>query len=219
MNVDHIGEYAPFITIFGPIVGAIIGALVTYFVVVKRKKLVFWIGETEEITEPVRREHERIKFKIGDIEVDNLNRAVIEVRNRGNGLIGNLDFEIEFEGPSEYAIVAASAKNQRLQQAIQIQKIEQAIPVSTSFNVKLPFLNPHEEFELVVLFDGEKRECKVHCRIEDVNIRMRRGSPLASMEIFGLKVSAREAEAVFGVTGAMGAFLAAIASWIVAATH
>jgi hypothetical protein len=36
-----LAPYAPFITVFGPIIGALIGAAITYFIVTKRKRLTF----------------------------------------------------------------------------------------------------------------------------------------------------------------------------------
>ncbi len=143
-------SYAPFITVFGPIIGALIGAAVTYFLVVKRKKVQFSVIESEDITLPVQREQRNIVFKIGDREMLNLNRASIFVKNAGNSTIENFDFKIEIPGDHGHTLTDKITKDEHLRRGIDVEPIKQAIPLSSAFQVKVPFFNAKEMFEIVV---------------------------------------------------------------------
>jgi len=82
--------YFPLVAVFGPILGAIIGALFTYFVVVKRKSVRILIGQSEDFTLPLRQRTPHMVFKLNDREMLNLNRARIIAR-----FVRQFQFELE----------------------------------------------------------------------------------------------------------------------------
>jgi hypothetical protein len=43
------------------------------------------------------------------------------------------------------------------------------------FNISLPYLNAKESFEIELFFEGVTSSCYVHCRIEDVNVKIQKG--------------------------------------------
>ena len=53
-SMSEISPYLPLITILGPIIGALIGAAITYFVVVKHKRVIFYVSATEDLTQGLR---------------------------------------------------------------------------------------------------------------------------------------------------------------------
>jgi hypothetical protein len=169
-QIPLIGPLAP---VIGAIVGGLIGAFVTYRLVVKRKALAFRIGESEDLTLPLRRHHKFIAFKIGEKEMLNLNRSSVLVKNAGNISITNVTFSIVIEGAHSVALAEASGGTLDLRREIKIEQIEGTIdPV---FNISLPYLNAKENFEIELFFDGVTSKCNVHCRIEDVNVKIQRG--------------------------------------------
>jgi hypothetical protein len=67
INLALVGPFAP---IIGALIGALIASLVTYFVVVRRKHLVFWIRNSEDIALPLRRQ-QGMRDQIFSIHIGN----------------------------------------------------------------------------------------------------------------------------------------------------
>jgi hypothetical protein len=169
-QIPLVGPLAP---VIGAIVGGLIGAFVTYRLVVKRKVLVIRVDESEDLTLPLRQRHKFMAFKIGDKEMLNLNRSSILVKNAGNVSIANVTFSIVVEGIHDVALAEASGGTLNLLREIKIEQIEGR--VDPIFNVSVPYLNAKENFEIELFFDGETSKCDVYCRIEDVSIKIQRG--------------------------------------------
>jgi hypothetical protein len=183
MKLDDFIPYAPFITILGPIIGAIIGAVVTYFIVVKRRKASFSISKSEDVTLPLHREHRNIVFKIGNQEMTNLNRASILVKNTGNTVISNFQFDIEVPGVHRNALADKLSENKQLHDAIDIEFDQPLRPTGPLFHIKVPFFNPKETFEVVLFFDGITTDCNVRCRMEDLRCKIRRTDYLSAITL------------------------------------
>jgi hypothetical protein len=60
-QLSYIGPVAP---IIGAIVGSVITAVVAYFFLAKRQSITFWVGDSEDITLPLRRQHRDISFTV-----------------------------------------------------------------------------------------------------------------------------------------------------------
>jgi hypothetical protein len=105
LQIPLVGPLAP---VIGAIVGGLIGACVTYRLVVKRKALAFRISESEDLTLALRQHHKFIAFKLGDKEMLNLNRSSVVVRNAGNVSIGNVAFAVGINGNHDVALAEVS---------------------------------------------------------------------------------------------------------------
>lgn len=153
--------------------GALIGAFVTYRVVVKRKALTFRISETEDLTLALRAHHQFIAFRIGDKEMLNLNRASVSVRNVGNVSISNVVFVVAIKGTHPVSLAEAVGGSVDLRREVKIEQIGDRI--DPRFTVSLPYLNAKESFEIELYFEGDASNCDVRCRLEDVNVKIQRG--------------------------------------------
>lgn len=167
--------YLPLIAVAGPIIGALIGAGVTYYVVVKRKVVSFWIEDSEDLTLPLRQEQEHIIFKVGSVELLNLNRGMVHVVNNGNTPIPDFAFEIMISGGRAIILPKVTASNELLRSAVIVDGISLNGGPDTRLKVLVPFLNSGERFSLAVFFDSSTERLKVHCRIADVRARIRNG--------------------------------------------
>lgn len=162
--------YLPLITIFGPIIGAIIGAGVTYFLVIKRKRVTFWLAHSEDLTTLLRSHRRIISIKVDDKDVRTLNRTKVAVKNTGNTTIAGLTFQVVILGEHGFVAPEVSAGDVKLEQAIQTELTKGPDPYVV---VTVPFLNPKEAFEVQIFFDGKTGDCEVHCRMEDVSVKFK----------------------------------------------
>jgi hypothetical protein len=161
--------YAPFVTVAGPIVGALIGAGVTYLLVIKRKTVLFVKSPSEDLTLPLHQNLQRISHKIDDREVLNLNRGMIHVLMRGNTSIDNFKFEIIIRGVHDFVLSQVTSLSDQLSNGVKFdyRKIRTAKPADV-IAVSLPFLNPKEGLTVSVFFDNETVDCEVDFRMPDV---------------------------------------------------
>jgi hypothetical protein len=167
-QLAYIGPLAP---IIGGFVGASIGAFVTYYLVLVRKAVTFLVGKSEDITLPLRQEHDFIEFKIGDRTLLNLNRASVIVRNSGNGAITDFCFDIEIPGRHPHYLAKLVTNDVDLRNSVKISWDEP--PESRSlFHIRTGFLNPKEGYEVVVFFDGPTDDCNILCRMEGVKCKI-----------------------------------------------
>ncbi|MBN9601917.1 MAG: hypothetical protein J0G33_03190 [Afipia felis] len=171
--LENLSPYFPLIAISGPIIGAIIGAAITYRFIAKRKRVDFYVQRTEDLTLPLQAHQSLVVFKIGSSEVLNLNRAGVRIKNSGNTSINNFEFDIEVPGAHQLSLAEKFSKNTKLYQAIETKND----PARHTFNpittVKIPFLNVEEQFEIGLFFDGEPDDVNIHCRIEELEIRIK----------------------------------------------
>jgi hypothetical protein len=206
-QVPLIGPLAP---VIGAIFGALIGAFVTYRLVVKRKALMFRISETEDLTLALRAHHQFIAFRIGDKEMLNLNRCLVYVRNVGNVSIANVTFAVVIKGKHPVCLADSAGGSVDLRREVKIEQAGDHIhPV---FNVSVPYLNAKESFEVELYFEGPTSKCDVRCRLEDVSVRIQsgktaieeavdfgRGDHEATMAAYIWAVFKRTAAAIFGI--------------------
>lgn len=223
--------YAPFITVFGPIIGALIGVGVTYFLVVKRKRVRFSIAPSEDIAQPVQRERKDVVFKVGSSEMRNLNRATIVVRNIGNSTVDKLDFSVGFETRHENVLIDRLSDEKKLCETINIEELNKIPDLATGavdmsalqvlmskgnvFRVQVPFFNVKEIFKIIILFDGALENALVLCRMPEVVTRIRVERPDEYFEIVGVRLRADRLLEALGATiaiavAAIGAALASI---------
>src|SRR5690242_9084090 len=108
----------PIAAIIGALISAGIGGLITYFVVVARKSVTFWIANSEDLTAPLQSAHPVISFKMGDLELKNLNRGSVLIKNTGNRAVTNVQFEIDIPGSHEHYITEPVSDDQKLRESV-----------------------------------------------------------------------------------------------------
>jgi hypothetical protein len=182
LQINFVGPIAP---ILGAIVGGLITLVVTYALVIKRKSLGFWVSKAEDLTSSLRRHHNQIVVSVGGQSFLNLNRAMVEVENRGNVALENFKFEIEVAGEHKGYLADVIADEEDLRKGITITKNDTGPVEHPRFQVNVAgFLNPKEQFRVAVFFDGEVSDCVVRCRIPDVKAKVRRAEdrvPLSTL--------------------------------------
>jgi hypothetical protein len=183
--------FGPIAPIVGAIVGACITAGVTYFFIYKRKVVTFWVSETEDLTLPLRQHHSFVRFKVGDSELANLNRARVVVKATGNTAISNLTFDIEIPGAHPMYLAEHHAESPKLYHAIQIDWDKPPKTSDPRFHITVPFLNPKEKFDILVFFDERSDRCNIHCRIEDVRAPVKRGDYFSIFDRDSLRALAK----------------------------
>ncbi|MFH1343102.1 MAG: hypothetical protein ABIL01_18145 [Pseudomonadota bacterium] len=178
-------QYAPFITFFGPIIGALIGAAITWYVVVPRKEVTFWVSEPEDITRPLLKHYPEIKFRVSGRDFDSLNRSMVVVKSTGNRSVNELKFDIEIPGLHTEFLAELGVENEALRKSIGISWDEPRKTEGPRFHVDVtPFIKPKEAFRILLFFDGSASECLVHCRMDDVEAKVKHGEPLSFTELF-----------------------------------
>jgi hypothetical protein len=190
---SFVGPIAP---IIGAVIGAMIAAAVTYYLVVKRKSLGFWITKTEDLTSSLQRHHQQIVVSVGGQGFLNLNRASVLIKNTGNTSIGDFKFDIHIPGEHQGYLSNVVVADNDLRDAITITSEQPARTVGPSLHVNVAsFLNAGELFKISMFFDGAPTNCEVRCRIADVKSKVRSGEPLEirdllhSEQLFGLLLS------------------------------
>jgi hypothetical protein len=196
--VDRVLSYLPLIAILGPIIGAAIGAFVTYRFVVKRKRVAFYIHQSEDLTLQLRQHHSFVVFKIGNFEVLNLNRAPISVKNTGNSVIPNFEFDIAIPNQHPMHLAEKSSADPKLQQAIEISWDETRGAYNPTFKVKVPFFNPGETFNVTLFFDNTTDDVSVLCRMEEVVCQVRSADYMNS-DTFGATILRGLVKGIAGV--------------------
>jgi hypothetical protein len=179
---NTIGPAAP---IVGAIAGAIIGAVVTLYFVLKRKRVAFYVTPSEDITIPLQQHKRHIGFKLGDRELLNLNRGSVLVVNRGNTAIQDFTFDIVINGDHQFAAAELNSDDVKLVNAVKIVDRESKQPYDPIFHVSIPFLNPGESFEVVLFFDGTTNDCQVYCRMEDMKFKVVRAQKSDVLDLLG----------------------------------
>jgi|ERR1043165_2092537 hypothetical protein len=167
-----IGPAAP---IVGALVGALIAALVTYFLIVKRKRLSIFVGRTEDLTKGLRAHRHPVALRFGDKEVKRLNRAWISITNKGNTTISAVELDVVIPGLHEVSAGSVQAFDSKLEGSIKLT--ERELEFDKTYRVSVPFLNAKESFDVIVYFDGDADRCEVMCRMEDVQTRIVREKP------------------------------------------
>lgn len=166
-----VGPAAP---IIGGLIGAGITAAITYFFVLKRKRVLFIVGKTESLTDALKAKGgDNVKVSINKQELDTLNRAEVLAINNGNTAISNCSFEIVLDGKHTWVTPSLNASSVLLQSAVLI-KVSTVDQYSTVM-FTVPFFNPKEHLAVEIFFDGKAVQPHVWCRIEDVQVRTRYG--------------------------------------------
>jgi len=174
----------PVSAIIGGLLSASIGGAITFLFVVKRRSVAFSIAKSEDLTLPLRREHPHIVFIIGDLEMLNLNRGSVRVRNDGNATLKDLEFTIEIPYFRGKFISDKLANNAKLSQSVALcASTGKDNGANSRLEVSVPFLNPKESFEVVIHFEGVTKDFEVHCRMEDVRVRVKRSDPFTGASI------------------------------------
>jgi hypothetical protein len=200
-------DFGPLSPILAALASAIITALVTYYVVAQRRAVTFWISKSDDLTLPLRKHHRHIVFKIGDVEMLNLNRAFVSVKNRGNVAIKDFAFDIEVPGQHENVWLETTIKDDKLKHALKSVPVKKNDPDRSELAVSAEFLNPREVLSFVVFFDNTTDDCNVHCRLENTRVRTKSGLYRSFSQELEEGGSARIVGAV--ASGAIGLFLAA----------
>ena len=169
-------DFGPISPIIAALLGAAIAALSTYFMLFKRRVIMFWISDSEDLTLPLRKSNPFVTFKVGENEFSCLNRAKIVVKNSGNEVINNFFFDIEIPEKHGYVSFETSTKDVKLQQSIHVTAApENHVVMGGKFFVTSDYLNKKDKFTLFVFFDGKTRNCQVRCRLENTKVIIKRG--------------------------------------------
>jgi hypothetical protein len=156
MDRSNLTILGPF---FSPIIGAIVGSvitfLVTYYIVVRRKYLVFWISKSEDIAFPLRQQgmrvHQFVSIKIGDREFNSLNKSTVRVKNIGNAAINHVVFKVMISG--EHTVIpTVIARQLDLRRSIHVAT-DPDNSLDPIFTISTEYLNPKETFAIVLFFD------------------------------------------------------------------
>jgi len=175
-DAPQIGYVGPLAPIIGAIVGALITAVVGYFILAKRKRLTLWISDTDDITAPLRRHHREILFRIGQDDLVKLNRSRITVKNSGNTALGMFTFDVKLPGDHQHYYGDLAPEDAGFRDNVVIEWPQPRIMEDPVLTVKVsPFLNARETFSITTYFDGDTEPVEVRCRIEDVTTRIKRG--------------------------------------------
>lgn len=207
--------------ILGPvatIIGALIGAAITYVYGVKRKRLHFWIATTENLTRSLQRHHQQIVVSVGGQPFLDLNRAVVLIKNAGNVSIGDFDFEIVILGQHQGYLHDIIAESADLRSGISVTTDQPLRTYNPVLRVAVTnFLNPSESFRIAIFFDGAADACIVRCRIVDLKVRIRTGAPRDWREVYKEEGWIGVVGPVFGATFAalvLVGLMAQAAEWI-----
>jgi hypothetical protein len=169
-------KYAPFVTVFGPIVGALIGAAVTYYITAKRKEVTFFISHSEDLIGRLREHEGYVQLKAGERELHGFNRGAVIVRNTGNAVISDFQFLVEIPGHHPFHFADVIAADVLLKEQTGYTTNWKEGGSSLQNRVSIRFFNPGEQFELVMCFDGEPTDCNVYCRMADVKSKVKHPS-------------------------------------------
>jgi hypothetical protein len=156
------------ITIFGPIIGALIGAAVTLSFVVKRKRVTFYVYRTEDLIRELRQNLAVVVLRVNNQDVTELNRAQIGIRNNGNAVIKDFQFEILIPGDHGLRLADKHTSDASLHREIKIDWDRSASTYNHRFTIQVPYFNPKESFEISIFFDKATDNVEVLCRMEDV---------------------------------------------------
>jgi hypothetical protein len=171
-------ELGPIAPILGGVVGALIAATVSYFFVFKRRRVVFWIQKTRNLTDGMK---PFVAVAVEGSEVVELNRASVMVENSGNAALKDFEFEVRIPGHHGNCVAKAESSNPLLERAVSVGKSYSSAS-EILVKVVVPFFNPKETFEVVLFFDNEADECEVRCRMEETTVTIRRGLPRSGFE-------------------------------------
>jgi hypothetical protein len=162
----------------GPILSAIITFFATYFFLRERRRVTFLLSNSEDLTLLLRRQSQDVvTFKITGEDWFNLNRAAVVVKNTGNTSIKDLRFDIEIPRSHNHYRAGIANASPDVARNIKITWDEPAVFINPSFHVELEFLNRHEFFELYLFFEGTTDNCKVRCRMEGIDVRVKEATP------------------------------------------
>jgi hypothetical protein len=205
-QINLVGPIAP---IIGAIMGALITAAITYFLVVKRKSLGFWISESEDLTRLLRQHHQQIVVSVGQQGFFNLNRATVLVKNTGNVSIEGFNFDIEIPGEHKGYLADMLVDDEDLRKSITFSTDQPPPTSNPTLHVKVGgFLNPRESFKVGIFFDDATVNCKVRCRIADVKSKVKRGEPIGIREIWRSGVVLELLGVIAGMLVAVGGTVA-----------
>jgi hypothetical protein len=171
-------EFGPLSSIIGAVIGASITALVGYFLLQKRKRLRFYIGPEEDLTSALQKNHPFVSVKVGDKETSRLFKRNVWVKNHGNATVSGLSFDLIVDGMHGFFTVKVSAEDVRLRNEVKLEFRKEETPpdVDPYVSVSTPFVNVGEQFQLTALYDGRDADVRISCRVEDVAVKVKKGS-------------------------------------------
>lgn len=181
--MSDLSSFQPIATIVSALISAAAGAVATYFIIAKRKAVTFWVTETEDVTLPLRKHNNAISFKVSGREFLNLNRSEVFIKNTGNTSIADFRFDIEIPNLHHEYMAEVIVDNSDLQKAVKLNFDEPRVDVDPMirFNI-VPFFNGSESFKVLVYSDGVTKDCKIHCRVQDVKTRIKSGPYMSFMD-------------------------------------
>jgi len=163
----------PLITVFGPIIGATIGAVITYYVVVKRKRLTIYYTQTDKLEEPLHQYHPFRHVEPKPMVPGTLQHAYIAVKNTGNAAIKDLVIEARSMASYFGHLAVFEAKDENLSNAISAEWFPPDKKTGVRVKLTVPYLNPRESFMAELIWEGTDDDLSVYCRLEDVEVESR----------------------------------------------
>jgi hypothetical protein len=173
-------DWLPIVAILGPIIAATITALVTRHFR-ERRRIDFLIAKTEDLTLPLFRTNNKIILSINDRAVLNINRSLVHINNSGNVSVTNFACWFRFLGNHQILGQEIYASSDALRAATEISPslLGPNAPY-TEIKVQVPFLNPKEWFQVMVLFDQEPVDGDVVFRLEGVRHTIKRSDRISA---------------------------------------
>jgi len=177
--------YAPLLAGASTIVGAVIGATITYFFVVQRKVLeiavtkISWIKKSKDIP----------SFALGGLVERGLHTAEVQsgllgVKNIGNVTIKDIVFLVVAPGHAVYQYSKVRTAHDFVKASVTVAHEEDEEFVR--YQVSVDYLNPGEAFGVDLVFQGANSELDVFCRLEGVKSRVWREAKMDSVMKFAL---------------------------------
>ena len=89
-----------------------------------------------------------MSFKIDDIELKNLNRGSVLVKNTGNRAISNLEFEIQVPDIHEHYLTQAVSENEKLRSSMEFATLRLKKPMIRKRHYTRRFLSSTKKSRL-----------------------------------------------------------------------
>jgi hypothetical protein len=169
---EWLQQLGPLGAIFSSLISSTVAVALTLLITHKRKAVLITVQQKAS---------NKIKFRINEIDIETLNRAVIYVQNTGNAMIENLIITVVYKGQLSFIgyrrrTVTGLLKSLELTDDLAEKKANDTYAINPTTSVQLPFFNPSEYFTVMFFFDGDSNAIKVGCRVPDVRCKIIRGN-------------------------------------------
>jgi hypothetical protein len=129
------------------LIAAVLGAAAVFFfehLRASKREIHFLVSDPQTITGDLEGHGREFKVMLGDQVASQLNVSLVEVTNRGNELIENLNFNITIPGERKI-MLAECMSSEPLKNAVNISFSDLIPQTDPVFSIRLPFFNIGEK--------------------------------------------------------------------------